>query len=86
MPTGGSRGDRKEPTRTVGDDGTSSVSYQPAGGDASPIIIQRHLFSGWDKRESNVEGGVASIGQGLGDGVQLTHDQESLSLDQTQPE
>ena len=70
--TGGSKGGGKEATGTVGDEGTSSVSYQPRGGDQSPIIIQKHLFGG-DFRESTVGGGIASIGQGLG-GDPLGHD------------
>lgn len=81
---GGSRNDGGVATFTAGDDGTSSVSYHPAGGDAPPIIIQKHLFDQHQK-ESSTGRGIASIGQGLGAGIQGGRGLEPRGLGQASP-
>jgi hypothetical protein len=81
---GGSRNDGREAALHTRDDGTSSVSYQPAGGDAPPIIIQKHLFDQHQK-ESSTGRGMASIGQGLGAGIQGGQGLEPRGLGQASP-
>ena len=81
---GGSRNDGREATFTGGEEGTSSVSYQPAGGDAPPIIIQKHLFDHHQKEPSSGRG-IASIGAGLGAGIQEGQGRDVRGLGQAPP-